>query len=90
MSASVAQRSQLKGGRLLKIIDTHHHLWDLENNNYPWLTEPIDHFVGDGSPIKNTYLIADLIRDTEGLDLVKSVHVQAEIDHEDDPVKETA
>ena len=33
-------------------IDTHHHLWDLENNPYPWLMEPIDHFVGDYSAIR--------------------------------------
>ncbi|NQW16383.1 MAG: amidohydrolase family protein [Chloroflexi bacterium] len=75
---------------MLKIIDTHHHLWDLENNYYPWLMEPIDHFAGDYSPICNTYLISDLHRDAEGLDLIKSVHVQAEFDHADDPVKETA
>ena len=31
----------------MKIIDTHHHLWDLENNRYPWLQTPIDHFAGD-------------------------------------------
>ena len=74
----------------LKIIDTHHHLWDLESNYYPWLVEPIDHFVGDYAPIRKTYLIGDLHRDAAELDLVKSVHVQAEFDHNDDPVKETA
>lgn len=75
---------------MLKIIDTHHHLWDLENNYYPWLSNPIDHFVGNYSPIRKSYLIGDLHRDAEGLDLIKSVHVQAEFDHDDDPVKETA
>ena len=70
-------------------IDTHHHLWDLENNPYPWLQEGIKHFVGDYSPIKKTYLISDLIRDSAGLHLEKSVHVQAEWDHNLDPVGET-
>jgi predicted TIM-barrel fold metal-dependent hydrolase len=72
-----------------KFIDTHHHLWDLENNPYPWLQEGIKHFVGDYSPIKKTYLISDLIRDSAGLRLEKSVHVQAEWDHNLDPVGET-
>ena len=71
-------------------IDTHHHLWDLENNPYPWLQEGIDHFVGDYSQIRKSYLIKDLISDAEGLNLFKSVHVQAEWDHNLDPVDETA
>ncbi|MDA1256440.1 MAG: amidohydrolase family protein [Chloroflexi bacterium] len=76
----------------MKIIDTHHHLWDLENNSYPWLQKPIDHFAGDYSKIRRTYLISDLTADaSEGpYELVKSVHVQAEWDHDGDPVGETA
>lgn len=75
---------------LPSFIDTHHHLWDLENNPYPWLTEGIDHFVGDYSVFRRTYLISDLHADAVGLPLVKSVHVQAEWDHASDPVGETA
>jgi predicted TIM-barrel fold metal-dependent hydrolase len=75
---------------LLKIIDTHHHLWDLENNYYPWLMDLTDDFVGDHGSFRKTYLIDDLHRDAGELDLIKSVHVQAEFDHNDDPVKETA
>ena len=71
-------------------IDTHHHLWDLENNPYPWLTEGIDHFIGDYSIFRRTYLISHLHEDAKGLPLAKSVHVQAEWDHESDPVGETA
>ena len=71
-------------------IDTHHHLWDLENNRYPWLQEGIDHFVGDYSPIRKTFLISDFLAGAEGLPLVKSVHVQAEWDHNADPVGETS
>ena len=71
-------------------IDTHHHLWDLEQNPYPWLTDPIDHFVGDYSIFRRTYLISHLQADADGLPLIKSVHVQAEWDHEQDPVGETA
>lgn len=74
----------------MKIIDTHHHLWDLEVNRYPWLVEPIEHFAGDYSSICKTYLVSDLINEPSKYELVKSVHVQAEFDHDDDPVKETA
>ena len=72
-----------------ELIDTHHHLWDLENNPYPWLTEPIDHFVGDYSAIRNSWLIGDLHAGAKNVPLVKSVHVQAEWDHNLDPVGET-
>ena len=71
-------------------IDTHHHLWDLENNPYPWLQEGIDHFVGDYSPIRKSFLIADFLKGADGLPLRKSVHVQAEWDHNADPIGETA
>jgi predicted TIM-barrel fold metal-dependent hydrolase len=71
-------------------IDTHHHLWDLENNPYPWLMEPIDHFAGDYSAIRKTWLIGDLHEGAKNIPLKKSVHVQAEWDHNADPVGETA
>lgn len=76
----------------MQIIDAHHHLWDLEANHYPWLVDPIDHFVGDYAPIRRSYRIGDLLADASkaDADLVRSVHVQAEFDHNDDPVKETA
>ena len=71
-------------------IDTHHHLWDLENNPYPWLKEDVGHFIGDYSAIRKTFLISDFLRGADGLPLRKSVHIQAEWDHDTDPVGETA
>lgn len=71
-------------------IDTHHHLWDLENNPYPWLQEGIDHFVGDYTPIRQSFLISHFHEGAKNIPLVKSVHVQAEWDHAADPVGETA
>ena len=73
----------------MKIADAHHHLWDLENNHYPWLQEPVEHFAGDYSDIRRTYLIGDLQHDASEFELSKSVHLQAEYDHSD-PVRETA
>ncbi len=78
----------------MQFIDTHHHLWDLENNSYPWLKRDIGHFAGDYSKIRRSYLISHFLADAATLPkdwiLVKSVHVQAEWDHENDPVGETA
>jgi predicted TIM-barrel fold metal-dependent hydrolase len=79
----------------MQFIDAHHHLWDLEKFRYPWLVEPVDHFAGDYGIIRRSYRIADFLADAagleaEGLKLVKSVHLQAELDHGEDPATETA
>ena len=52
--------------------------------------EPIDHFVGDYSAIRKSWLIGDLHKGAKDIPLRKSVHVQAEWDHNVDPVGETA
>ena len=56
-----------------KIIDTHHHLWDPKSNKYDWLVVP-------GHEVFNkVYLLDNLIKDFEDLNVIKSVHVQGEI-----------
>lgn len=73
----------------LDIVDPHHHLWDLQTNRYPWLSERRETRVcGDYDAICVNYLLPDLLRDAQGLRLKKTVHVQAEHDHAD-PVRET-
>ena len=76
----------------IKIVDAHHHLWDLNNKDtkYSWLmvTEG-EAFFGDYAVIRKNYLLEDYIEDTKNQNIIKSVHVQAE--HDDDkPVNETA
>ena len=65
-----------------KVIDTHFHLWDLEANYYPWLTdrpsENIARIVGDYSKIRKNYLFDDFRKDIAGLNLAAAVHVQAD------------
>jgi predicted TIM-barrel fold metal-dependent hydrolase len=59
----------------IPLIDAHHHLWDLGVYHYPWLA--------DGhTAITRRYLVDDLLADGRDQRLVKSVHVQAEIDRE--------
>lgn len=70
-------------------VDTHHHLWDLTRNYYPWLTDKIVvKPYGDYTAIRRDYLIQDFFRDRGELPLVKSVHLQASHDPTD-PVRET-
>ena len=57
----------------LKIIDTHHHLWDPTTKKYDWLT-------ASGHEVFNhVYRKENFINDFQGLNVIKSVHVQAEI-----------
>ena len=72
-------------------VDAHHHLWDLKNLYYAWLTDKFykGHPVGDYSPLMKNYLVEDLKRDGKPVNLVKSVHIET-CDGETDTVKETA
>ena len=73
----------------LEIVDAHHHLWELSRFPYRWLAPdaPPRRF-GDHSAIKQNYLPADYRADFSGLNLVGSVHVQANCGATD-PVAET-
>jgi predicted TIM-barrel fold metal-dependent hydrolase len=73
----------------MQIIDPHHHLWDLDRHAYPWLRPETPHPAGDLTPICQSYRLDDFFADAAELELVKSVHLQAEIDRSD-PIKETA
>jgi predicted TIM-barrel fold metal-dependent hydrolase len=76
----------------LKIIDAHHHLWQLSGGPlyYPWLQDekPHEFFLGDYSPLKRDYLPPDYRKDSEKHDVVKTVHVEAECSR-DQQVEET-
>jgi predicted TIM-barrel fold metal-dependent hydrolase len=60
-----------------RIVDAHHHLWDLNAVEYPWLmAKGVRRFFGDPAPIAKNYLPADLRTDAEHFDLLGSVHIQ--------------
>src|SRR3954449_7716101 len=73
-----------------RIIDAHHHLWDLRVNRYPWLTDANrEMLIGDPAPIAKNYLVSEFLADSARQNVVKSVHLEA--GHSgDDPVLETA
>ena len=63
-----------------KIVDAHHHLWDLGRGyNYPWLQDKPsgEGMLGDLKPIARDYLLRDYRADTANYDLVGSVHIEA-------------
>jgi predicted TIM-barrel fold metal-dependent hydrolase len=73
----------------LPIIDPHHHLYDLKTGRYPWLQDDmLDRVFGDYSAIRRDYLIDDFREDIKNQNVVKTVHLQVEYDH-NDPVAET-
>jgi len=67
----------------MKIIDAHHHLWDIGLHDYPWLKKD------SKNPLSKNYLIDNFNRDIGNLDVIKSVHVQGEMSHKDS-LKETS
>ena len=67
----------------MKIIDAHHHLWDIGLHDYPWLKKD------SKNPLSKNYLIDNFNRDIGNLDVIKSVHVQGEMNHKDS-LKETS
>jgi predicted TIM-barrel fold metal-dependent hydrolase len=72
-----------------KIVDTHFHLWNVDENHYPWLCDP-QHpsLVNNRTALPRNYLVSDLLRDIGALDVIAGVHIQAEHDPRD-PVRET-
>jgi predicted TIM-barrel fold metal-dependent hydrolase len=69
---------------VVRIADSHHHLWDLRVNRYPWLEGD----AGEAGGLPRVYLVDDLRADAAGLPLVASVHVEAAHDRRDQ-VRET-
>lgn len=59
----------------MQIVDTHQHLWDLELLSYSW-TARSPHF-------NRSFRVSDYAEATQGIEVIKSVHVEADIDESD-------
>lgn len=72
------------------VIDAHHHLWDLSMRRHPWLGDHPEpgFFLGDYSALRRNYLPADYQKDSAGLNVIATVHCEAEWDR-DDQIGET-
>lgn len=65
------------------IADAHHHLWNLAEGHYPWLQDAYDagaFFLGDYSALKQDFGAQAYRTRTDGLNIVATVHVEAERD----------
>ncbi len=56
----------------MKIIDTHQHLWDLDRFRYSWTASQ--------PKLNRSFLMRDYLEATAGIEVVKSVHVEADVD----------
>jgi predicted TIM-barrel fold metal-dependent hydrolase len=56
----------------MQIVDTHQHLWDLDLFRYSWL-DSIPH-------LNRSFRMPDYLADVKGLDVAKSVHLEADVD----------
>ena len=66
----------------MQIIDAHHHLWDIENHEYPHMKGPESIRIwGPNTKLRRNYLVEDFLADIRNQNVVKSVHVQANYDH---------
>jgi predicted TIM-barrel fold metal-dependent hydrolase len=66
------------------MIDSHVHHWDLSRFRYPWLDDPAF------DELRKDYLPTDYRADVVAGAVEGWVHIQAEVDHQLDPVAETA
>jgi predicted TIM-barrel fold metal-dependent hydrolase len=57
---------------VMKIVDTHQHLWDLDLFRYAWLQQLPD--------LNRSFRMNDYLAATNGLAIEKSVHLEADVD----------
>lgn len=60
---------------MLEIVDTHQHLWDLSRHSYSWCAGI--------QLLDRTYGMSDYLAAANGLNIVQSVHVEADVDEKD-------
>lgn len=66
----------------LRIVDAHHHLWDLNHIHYPWLSmRPVPPTIcGNITPITDNFTVDRYIAGFGHHNVVKTVHVEAGCD----------
>lgn len=63
------------------VVDAHHHLWDLNTGNYPWLQHEYNDrtfFLGDYRKLQSNFLPKDFRRISQDCEVVATVHIEAE------------
>lgn len=72
--------------KVRRIIDAHHHLWDLgADHRYPWLMkQSVVRFFGDPKQIQRDYGVPEFREDIGTLPVVASVHIQVGVESGDE------
>lgn len=68
-----------------RLIDAHHHLWNLDSHHYPWLQDDVDEgfFLGDYAPLRRNFLPTEYLAQSAGQRVLATVHCEAEHDRAD-------
>ncbi|CAD6558686.1 hypothetical protein LMG28727_06683 [Paraburkholderia kirstenboschensis] len=72
--------------RQQRILDAHHHFWDLESAHYPWLSTAVDphFFLSDYSSLRaRNYLPDDYRAASAKFTVIGTVHIEAERERTD-------
>ncbi|GAA2224238.1 amidohydrolase family protein [Herbiconiux moechotypicola] len=83
-SSTAAERiraARLPEGYDLRILDAHHHFWDLEGEgHWPWIQDEYnpDFFLGDYNAMRRTFLAEQYLAATAGWTVLGTVHCEAE------------
>lgn len=72
--ASAGQKTEDPAGEPIPIVDTHQHLWDLDQFHLPWLRG------SEGQPIHRSFLMRDYFEAARGLNVVKTVYMEVDVD----------
>lgn len=70
----------------MQVIDPHVHFWQITSGNQPWLSEPVPNLLGDYAPMARDYGPNELRGESEAIELLGAVHVEADAV---DPLEET-
>lgn len=70
-AATAAASATADDAKLIPIVDTHQHLWDLSKFRLPWVTKD--------SPLNRSYVPADFAQATKGLNVVKAVYMEVDV-----------
>lgn len=68
-------------GHPLRILDAHHHFWDLQGDgHWPWIQTEVDpdFFLGDYAAMRRTFMPTEYLEATAGWDVIGTVHCEAE------------
>jgi predicted TIM-barrel fold metal-dependent hydrolase len=72
MCTGAAAAEEKEKAKMLPIIDTHQHLWDLKKFRLPWIKE--------GTILAKNHLMSDYRQATEGLNVVKTIYMEVDLD----------